>query len=1601
MRKAVSASLLTLALASSTLALAPTAKASAPGMAPSLTEQVRGMLASETSGTNTAAPAPTSVQVTAAQAPGDATDTVTLNSVVAGAAVADIPVAFQRLDANSGQWLTVGTATADNSGKATAQVPVGDGAFGTFRAVAPAPAPGVAADVTIPNGAVASPELQLALASQAAVPVTSVSVTGWPAQASLASNSQAQVNVNVTTTGGAPAVGIGVGIQYSTNGSDWLAVGLPLKEDRSGPIAPAVTDASGNAIATVVAPVAPSNTVTFRAVTGLNSAPSSPSGTYSVTIDSDSLYNPPAYSTNGGTQPNTMPSAPGVLIKAQKLDPNGATVVDRPLQYPAVPVNNPLDPTSPIVLPQVAGAGAPPCLFRGNTADPCVVGATDGAGQPNPLGPADQYRIMYSDKRFILNPPPYADEQSLGADKATLEAATALVFVPKNADANSKVVAWAHPTIGQSDECSVTRGFDLIEIDGTPVSTFSTGGAGVNVSDMSFFLEQVLAEGNIVVMPDYMGIGVNGPTGDQKSYLIGQQEARDVHYAVKALQTEAAAGWDGINGQRWQGQDFVVTGHSQGGHAAMWTGIESRKPWAQALGLDLKGVAAAAPATDINKIMEMQWAGLPGWVLGPEIIATYAFQSPAMTEFARTYNVLTPTGMEQLGRFAPMCTTQAGAAAQPFVAQGLNFLKDPATAPTEYAAWADILAQQTPVSEPGLVNSYPTDLPFLLLSGTADNVVVAQLNAAMQQSFCAVRDGQTGRPMRAFWDPVLPGVLTPPLSSFVGGVDGTTLTVTQLSGGAGANYVKTSTGTSGTNVPLNNVSGTHVGDSLIQVGATALDPAPTIVAIDYNPAAPSVTLNVEVAVPPAAVLTFAPSKPGPLGAGTVIHWLPPAGDQPVAATIAALGTGTGGVGTYILESAPAGAAPAGSKFQVQAATPSELQAPDHLSVLVSPFTQTVDTTAGSITSYKGSTDPQTQQPLLVAQLDGPLPEGLVPGSRLDVAGLPDDPDVAVNGLFSLQSADPQARTITYGLYGDGNLPTDFTPVSPEATVAMGIPGNAASEVINFTRQTLADQPIEANCQLVDEQRPTALTPNATATSWYDFANFSLVDLITYQFGVTTQPKFYTSWGSPGLPAPTASNAQPSLGLLFLDLAGFEGKQTGCAFTWDPIIPGLLESSFSPANPACQQPGLWPFGSDSAAYETQNVATGSWGMYPNDGMNQKIAAGSSPVVIPPSQFTEIEPVRVLDTRTTTGPVWATAPLLVDVTDGGRVAIPEDATAVAYNITVTGQNSPGFATVTPGDVMSRPNSSTINWQQANQTLANGFIVGLDDNRRIKVFVGGTTGYSQVIIDIMGYYSPGDSGSVFVPVSPVRAYSSVADNEPIASGQQRTIDVLNGAPGWVPDKATGIAYNLTVTDTVDSGYLTVTPGASAQAPEVSTINWFSPGTTIANATQTGISDGQIKVFAGGGGSTQFIIDVVGYFVAPSDVPPGVTGARFVPIDPARAYDSRDAGAGGALSGGPAGVGSSRTTSMAIQNKVPDGALAVAYNLTITQTSPAGFLTMAPGGAPLPPSSNINWYANATTLANGSIIGVNDAREVTAWVGGGPASNSQYVVDVAGYYM
>lgn len=426
--------------------------------------------------------------------------------------------------------------------------------------------------------------------------------------------------------------------------------------------------------------------------------------------------------------------------------------------------------------------------------------------------------------------------------------------------------------------------------------------------------------------------------------------------------------------------------------------------------------------------------------------------------------------------------------------------------------------------------------------------------------------------------------------------------------------------------------------------------------------------------------------------------------------------------------------------------------------------------------------------------------------------------------------------------------------------------------------------------------------------------------------------------------------------------------------------------------------------------------------------------SAPV---PTEFVSIDPQRVYNSLwpassgVTVGPLAAAeGGRLISVKDArgatGAVTkaniVPAGATGVAYNVTVTGQTTSGYLSVAPGSVTTAPNSSTINWTRPLQTVANGFVTGIDGNRQIRAYVGGN-GSTAVIIDIVGYYVPqavaAANKSVFVPLaSPTRVYQSIGwtnpalELGPIAAGESRVVSVADGRTNTgaidpakanvVPAGATGIAYNLTITGTTGgSGYLSVAPGNAATAPSVSTINWNTNSQTIANSTAVGISaNREVKVFAGGGNppdprrTTQFIIDVVGYFIPAASLPPGVTGTKFVALPPLRSYFS--IGDGDTLTA----ANSPRVTSAGLDRGVPTGSRAVAFNLTITGNYGSGYLTMTPGNITVPPlASTINWTSGNTTLANGSVVGIDDMRQVATFTGGSAGTN--YLIDIAGYYQ
>ncbi|MCU1361858.1 MAG: hypothetical protein JWN99_3147, partial [Ilumatobacteraceae bacterium] len=132
-----------------------------------------------------------------------------------------------------------------------------------------------------------------------------------------------------------------------------------------------------------------------------------------------------------------------------------------------------------------------------------------------------------------------------------------------------------------------------------------------------------------------------------------------------------------------------------------------------------------------------------------------------------------------------------------------------------------------------------------------------------------------------------------------------------------------------------------------------------------------------------------------------------------------------------------------------------------------------------------------------------------------------------------------------------------------------------------------------------------------------------------------------------------------------------------------------------------------------------------------------------------------------------------------------------------------------------------------------------------------------------------------------------------------------------------------------------------------------------------------------------THVIIDVMGWF--------GTAGqAEYVETPSNRVIDTR------LPQYGAAKVTAGSTTHLTIVGQyVPANARSVVLNVTVTDPDVAGFLTVYPGGAARPPTSNVNYVAGQT-IPNAVIVGLGPSGTVDIF----SSATSHVIVDIVGYF-
>lgn len=172
--------------------------------------------------------------------------------------------------------------------------------------------------------------------------------------------------------------------------------------------------------------------------------------------------------------------------------------------------------------------------------------------------------------------------------------------------------------------------------------------------------------------------------------------------------------------------------------------------------------------------------------------------------------------------------------------------------------------------------------------------------------------------------------------------------------------------------------------------------------------------------------------------------------------------------------------------------------------------------------------------------------------------------------------------------------------------------------------------------------------------------------------------------------------------------------------------------------------------------------------------------------------------------------------------------------------------------------RPGTSSLNLEPG-RTVPNlvPVVVGADG----RVSITNAFGTVHVIVDIVGYHAAA-GGSPSTVITPTRLLDTRVGTggpaAPISGGTTRQLSVRGGATG-VPDTATAVIVNMTVTQPTVAGYLTVHPSGVAQ-PNASSLN-FAVGETVPNLVVARIgADGRISIY-NHAGQVHVLADIVGY--------------------------------------------------------------------------------------------------------------------------------------------
>jgi pimeloyl-ACP methyl ester carboxylesterase len=285
------------------------------------------------------------------------------------------------------------------------------------------------------------------------------------------------------------------------------------------------------------------------------------------------------------------------------------------------------------------------------------------------------------------------------------QAVTALFYLPKGGARDVPIAAVSHPANGIGPSCGPTHDSSSTDQIAVPL----------------------VGRGYAVVATDYAGMGVDS---GMISYLNGASEAAANLDALRALRRFREIRFDGTR----LGTELFVLGHSQGGHAALFT----QQHFQTNVGVSLLGSISFAPGLGSANSFSQGFsdASKPGDALATfGAMALYAHMLYMGGPDASTW--LSPSAQALLpGWFHDQCLFGLlSSVASRFATQGdlyqTNFVHASRACTSEascagFEPWASTFAAEQP-------GNFTSTTPALIMQGDADTVVPSDTTACIVQ----------------------------------------------------------------------------------------------------------------------------------------------------------------------------------------------------------------------------------------------------------------------------------------------------------------------------------------------------------------------------------------------------------------------------------------------------------------------------------------------------------------------------------------------------------------------------------------------------------------------------------------------------------------------------------------------------------------------------------------------------------------------------------------------------------------------------------------------------------------------------------------------------